>query len=431
MAASKISKRSVDAAPVPARTDAYYWDTDREGPQGFGLRVTPKGVRSYVFQYRLKGRPARRLTIGKHGALTPDEARGIAKGHARNVAEGRDPVEDARNKERKAKDLAFPDFLDHFAEQCLKVEWVDSWKEAKRTLERHALPHLKRKGLPEITPDDIAAVIDPLRTRKPLARKVWAVLSRLFTFAIEERKLSRADNPMDAVRAPPAPDNRKRVLTPDEIVAAWRASYLLSDPREGAFVRLLFATLQRRTEVSGLPWKELDQARAVWLVDAERAKNDEDHIVPLNSLAVRELESIGWKRRGFVFPAGDGSSSLTGYSKLKRRLDKLMLPILQEMADARAAALGEVPEPVAVERWTFHDIRRSGTTAMQSLGVPVEVTERCINHKSGASQTGVAKVYNLWAYEPEKRRAFDAWASHLQTLIGGSGGSNVIALAAA
>jgi len=45
MALLKITKRNVDAAPVPAKGDAYFWDTEL---RGFGLRVTPRGVRSYV-----------------------------------------------------------------------------------------------------------------------------------------------------------------------------------------------------------------------------------------------------------------------------------------------------------------------------------------------------------------------------------------------
>ncbi len=426
MPSIKISKKAVDKAAVPERGDAYYWD---DTLSGFGLRVTPKGVRSYVIQYRMRGKPARRMTLGIHGKpWTPDQARSHAEQLLINVKRGIDPVETQKRKERDARTLGLEGWLDHFTEHCLKVEWPDSWQGARRTLELHVLPHWKGKGLPEITADDVADVIDPLRPRKPLARKVWAVLSRFFSFAVEDRKLAKADNPMDGVRAPPSPDQRKRVLSADEITAAWLASYKLPDPREGAFVRLLFCTLQRRTEVSGLPWKELDPQRSLWLVDAERAKNDQDSLVPLNALAMAELSGIGWKRRGFVFPTVGGQTSLTGYSKLKKRLDALMLPILQEMADRRAAEAGEEPDLVTLERWTLHDIRRTGSTSMQSFGVPVEVTERCIGHKSGQSQTGVAKVYNLWAYEPEKREAFAKWSSYLSALAAGVDGETTRAL---
>lgn len=77
MAAIKLTKRSVDAAPLPVGNDVYLWDSD---PRGFGLRVTPKDVRSYVLQFRVTGRPARRMTIGVHGSpWTVDGARAQAR----------------------------------------------------------------------------------------------------------------------------------------------------------------------------------------------------------------------------------------------------------------------------------------------------------------------------------------------------------------
>lgn len=424
MASLKISKRTVDAAAVPATGDAYFWDTD---DKGFGLRVTPKGVRSYVFQYRLRGRPARRLTIGRHGGLTPDAARTIAKRHATSVAEGIDPLEAERQRARDARTLGFTGYLDKFTTGCLKEEWPDSWQDARRLLDNHALPQLKGRALPEITPEHIKDVIDPLRPRKPLARKVWAVLSRLFTWAIEERDLARERNPMDGVRPPPAPDARKRILSPDELLAAWRASFKLHGPF-GPFVRVLIATLQRRNEVAGMPWKETRKATSDWLIDAKRAKNDEDHLCPLNALAMAELEGIGWKSRGLVFTT-TGDTPISGFSRMKKQLDKAMLPILQELADKRAEALGEDPAPVEPERWTLHDLRRTGTTVLQSLGVPVEHTEKLLNHKEGETSKGIRKVYHLHRYDAEKRRAADLWAGHLTRLVAGADAPNVIALA--
>jgi integrase len=114
---------------------------------------------------------------------------------------------------------------------------------------------------------------------------------------------------------------------------------------------------------------------------------------------------------------------------MKSQLDRHMLPILQELADKRAEALDEEPHPVEPERWTLHDLRRTGTTVLQSLGVPVEHTEKLLNHREGETSAGVRKVYNLWKYEPEKRRAVDLWGGHLERLIADKDGSNVIALA--
>src|SRR3546814_11253335 len=90
----KISLRTVPAAAVPTGNDVYYWDTDL---RGFGLRVTPKGVRSYVVQYRLPGRAAQRKTLGIHGsALTPEQARQIASVMLFDAKQGNDPAQAAK-----------------------------------------------------------------------------------------------------------------------------------------------------------------------------------------------------------------------------------------------------------------------------------------------------------------------------------------------
>ena len=70
---SKITKRAVDAVH-PRSTDQFLWDRDLKG---FGLKVTPSGNKVYLLQYRKGGRgaPTKRVTIGRHGALTPEQAR--------------------------------------------------------------------------------------------------------------------------------------------------------------------------------------------------------------------------------------------------------------------------------------------------------------------------------------------------------------------
>jgi hypothetical protein len=69
----KITKRTVDAVN-PSGADQFLWDSDLKG---FGLKVTAAGNKVYILQYRKGGRgtPTKRVTIGRHGALTPEQAR--------------------------------------------------------------------------------------------------------------------------------------------------------------------------------------------------------------------------------------------------------------------------------------------------------------------------------------------------------------------
>jgi integrase len=88
---TKIMKRTVDALhPEPDR-DVFGWDSEL---RGFGVRVKPSGVKSYLVQYRNAEGRTRRLVLGQHGALTPEVAREVARKKLAAVAEGEDPSAD-------------------------------------------------------------------------------------------------------------------------------------------------------------------------------------------------------------------------------------------------------------------------------------------------------------------------------------------------
>ena len=67
---TKLTKRFVEAVE-PQSKGHVVWDDELPG---FGLRVYPSGKRSYIVQYRSRGR-SRRYTIGLHGIWTPETAR--------------------------------------------------------------------------------------------------------------------------------------------------------------------------------------------------------------------------------------------------------------------------------------------------------------------------------------------------------------------
>ncbi|MDQ8757366.1 integrase family protein [Sphingosinicella sp. LHD-64] len=410
MTSTRITKTAVESAERDPERDTFYWD---DKLAGFGIRVTPKGIRSYVVQYRLAGHPARRVTIGRHGnPWTAELARREATNILVGIRQGIDPIDAKREEARVAKTMRFDDYVTFFVENHLKLAWPSSWELAKRRLELYAVPHLKARPLPKVRKADIATILDPVRAQRGTARNLHAVLRLLFNWAVDRDDL--AISPMHGLKAPPAPKARKRVLSPDEILALWWATFEVPVPYSH-FVRLLICTLQRRNEVAGLPWEELNRGAAQWHLEGERAKNGVEHIIPLNALARIEFDQLGWRQVGLVFST-TGETPISGFSKWKTKIDEHMRQTLQHLADLRAIAAGERPHPVVLRHWVIHDIRRSGTTQMQALGIPIEVTEKCLNHISGET-SGIRGVYNLYQYLPEKKAAFDAWGNFLERLI--------------
>lgn len=89
-----------------------------------------------------------------------------------------------------------------------------------------------------------------------------------------------------------------------------------------------------------------------------------------------------------------------------------MLRIMTERLDLSS----EEPSPLVIPDWRFHDIRRTGATNLQALGIPIEVTEVVLNHISG-TRAGVAGIYNRYKYGPEKTKALQAWSQRLEALL--------------
>jgi integrase len=79
--------------------------------------------------------------------------------------------------------------------------------------------------------------------------------------------------------------------------------------------------------------------------------------------------------------------------------------------------------------WSPHDLRRTFYSGLQALKFPIEVAEACTNHKSGTLR-GVAKVYARHQYLAEKTAAFEAWARHVDSLVNGATGGNVVSIMA-
>jgi integrase len=411
MASGRITKTAVDGLRLGSR-DVFLWD---DKIPGFGVKVTPKGNRVYIFQYRLGGRGAkvRRYTIGKHGPLTAEQARAEAGRLSAQTTQGVDPQTAKAEKRRQSVDLAFGPYLDRFRDDCLKVDWPASWSEADKALRTYALPTLKAKALPEIHRRDIQQIVGPLEKKHPAtAAKVFAILRRLFRWAVNAGDIDVS--PMAEMDGPSPPASRDRVLSDEELALVWKAAGEIGAPF-GPFFRLLILTGARREEVAALPWSELHQADRLWKLPAARAKNGVAVDTPLSTMAMAELDALAkadkWPKRGLLFTT-TGKTPISGYSRAKKRLD---------------AKIAEMNEGEALPAWRVHDLRRTLATGCQRLGVRFEVTEAILNHVSGA-QAGVSGIYQRHGWGPEKVTALQSWSNHIEGRLRASDKSNVIRL---
>lgn len=350
---------------------------------GFGIRVATSGALSWVLLTRENGR-RKRITLGGYPAMSLSKAREAARVALSEVQEGTF----GRKKVPSTFETAVKDW---FAREQRARK---SFPQVEQAMRLHVLPYLGRHQLDQITKADLMRVLDRIADQGKLtqANRVRAFITRFFNWATE-RDLVTA-SPAAALPRPAAEVSRDRVLSRDELLAVWRAAEQMGYPF-GCIVQLLILTAQRRDEVAGMKWSELDFDRARWIIGKERTKNAKAHIVHLSPQALATLSQIP-RRDGIdlVFTT-TGRSAVSGFSKAKVALD------------ARSH----------VGDWRLHDLRRTAATFMaDELRITPIVVDRILNHVSGTVR-GVAAIYQRGEHLVDRETALIAWGQLVEDLV--------------
>jgi integrase len=383
VAVGKITKSVVERL----QPGSVLWDA---AVKGFGTRRQSKDV-FYLLRYRLNGRQ-RFVTIGRHGSpWTPDTARTEARRLLGLVAAKSDPAA-----ERTRPVESFGSEVGRYLERKRAVMKPRAFQEVERHLINHAKP-LHRLILADIDRRIIASRLAEIETASgPVARnRVRSSLSAFFSWTIKEGLLDI--NPVAGTGKADEGGSRERVLSDAELAEVWAA---LGEDQFGDIARLLVLTAQRREEIGGLCWSEVDLDRALITLPPARTKNKREHATPLSEPALTILARQP-RRRDLVFGYGNGGFS--GWSDCKESIDERILAARQKH-DSKAKPLPD---------WRLHDLRRTAATVMADrLGVLPHIVEAVLNHSSG-HRAGVAGIYNRARYEADMRAALDRWAVHL------------------
>lgn len=422
------------------------------GSKGLWLLVQPSGQKSWVMRFRgPRGKPVK-YTVGPANMGPPTNPSLVvgaahtlaeARAHAAKInvgrASGQDVVTEAKQAKEKLRQIASGQ-TDTFAEVAKAFaagHKVKTWREIATNLglkygKEGGEPIMSKGGLAErwvdkpvgeITGHDVHAVIAEaikygtpgIATRKTQAsenrgRKMANALGSLFKFAMRHRRHAMKANPCIGEYRPGSPPPRDRTLSAEEIIALWGACEEATYPF-GSIVRMLLLTGCRLKEVSALEWKELDKDLSSFSLPGRRTKNGLPHVVHLAPQA-REIIKKAKRIEGcpYVFSI-TGSSPVSGWSKVKQRLDDAMTK----------RNGGEALPP-----FRLHDLRRTAATGMAEIGVPPHIVEATLNHVSGA-RAGVAGTYNRAVYAAEKKAALERWATHVEGIVTGKP-ANVVAL---
>jgi len=424
----KLTDKTVETARCPpGHKDALFFD---DTLPGFGLRVTAAGARMFIVQYNV-GKTKRRTTLGAWGAeLTATQARRKAEAMRGQIRDRRDPVAErkaalavALRGEAEAKAAAASAA---YTVETLIGDWTEHHLAARSASYRARVPTELRRALkPWLTAPaerfaraDAVRVLDAVKLlHGPVAaNRLRAEARACWAWAVKRGAL--AVNPWEATPRPLARETaRERVLSDAELGTLYITTGTLTEPW-GVLVRTLILTGQRRGEVAGMRWDELDLDAGTWSLPGARTKNGQPHVVPLPAEAVALLRTVKRRKGAEVVFEGPRKTAVSGFGKMKGRLDSALVEAAKEA--------GRTVAP-----WVLHDLRRTVATGLQRLGVRLEVTEAVLNHVSG-SRSGIVGVYQRHGWEAEKAAALRAWTAHvLSTAEGKPEVDNVVTLARA
>ncbi|MER8720793.1 tyrosine-type recombinase/integrase [Mesorhizobium sp. M0999] len=411
---------------------------------GLYFVIQPTGRKSWAVRYRASGIP-KKVTLGN--SLFGDDADAAGEELTRirreaahildRVRRGEDPGAEKQAAKREVKDED-RDKFQTVVERYLKEYAFKRRGETEKarllgmrlqdgewiTNPERAVGLWGDKRIQDVTRRDIREHLEKLAATAPIgANRTFAELRKFFNWTVGKDILTAS--PMTDLQAPSEENNsRNRILTrrkevpgssDNELRWLWQACKAYDGAAGrgpfGLFLQLLVMTGQRRSEVAEMTWGEIDMEAAEWTIPAARSKNGEPHVVPLSKEALAILRAVPRikSKAGYVFTTG-GESPISGFSRMKLRVDKLM-----------AKSAGETK----IADWTLHDIRRTVAAGMQRLGVRMEVTEKVLNHKSGSFR-GIAAIYQVDDYADEKRAALDVWGRFVIELVEAKAAQNVV-----
>jgi integrase len=296
--ADRLTDKIVKSLPVPEKGNRLTYDPD---VKGFAVRVTVKGARSYVLNYRTKSGQERRFTIGEAGAWSTSAAREEARALKRQIDQGDDPLETlkAHRTAPTVAELAMRFEAEHLP-RCRPL----TERDYRRILANDIVPALGRLKVADVAYEHIDGLHRTITRRgSPIvANRAVAITSKMFSMAIRWRW--RADNPAKGI-ARNHENKRQRYLTHGELSRLGNALAGHQDLDAANAVRLLLLTGARRMEVLGCTWEQFDLDAGIWTKPGAATKQKTAHRAPLSSGAVtllQQLKSQSSEDAIYVFP---------------------------------------------------------------------------------------------------------------------------------
>lgn len=325
----------------------------------------------------------------------------------------------------------------------------DAGQYVSEQFERHVFPLLGDRCATEITKADLLSVLDAQKSqgKQRTTAILFSDLKQMFDFALDRELI--AANPLATLkksRLVGRPVERERFLAESELLeltelirntnlhpkmecAIWLllatgtrvgelmgASWIETRPEHAKTARSVEAALQLIAEANSVQFGTVDLENRRWhLPDT---KNQRSHTVHLSAFAVEQFQKLELYREvddeerpiPWVFPSRDRKRPVNVKSFGKQLSDRQRAP------EKRLKGRTQASTSLALHggRWTAHDLRRTASSLMASLGISGDVIDECVNH---IIESRVRRIYIRDRRESEQAIAFDALGAKLAQIV--------------
>lgn len=450
MARALLNVKSVQATR-PADKEYLVSDGD-----GLFLRVLPTGKKTWQFIYT-HGKRRRKLSIGNTSDISLAAARERVAAERERLVAGNDPrVAHLAREADQARELARlrAEAERHNAENLTLQAMLDAWladgvsrsdgnAALRASFERHVIPKLGKRPVRETTEIDIRDALRAVGRTKGKNRTAVLLLAdirQMYRWAEKRRpwrQLLIEGNPAELVDIKQVvqadydlANERDRVLSVEEIRALRDALMKVRDaynasPDKRVAIRplnaetrlalwIMLSTCCRVGELSRARWENVNFTTGEWLIPRENTKSKKaEWMVFLSPFAIRQFQALHeiTKTSPWCFPGRNEKEPLDGKSISKQIGDRqFQFKQRKELKNRR----NDNSLVLSGSEWTPHDLRRTGSTLMQSLGVQEHVRERCLNHTVGGK---LGRVYGRYEFANEKRAAWKLLGEHIEAIL--------------
>lgn len=427
--------------------------------KGLYLRVATNGEKRWLVKYTTDGKQKEvRLAPYGSGEGFMTLAQAVAENGRiqalasqgtdfKQLEEQKKAREQAKAKEQENLNRTFQDMFTAWLDGGVSRQ--DGNVELKRTFEKDVLPFIADKPVRTITEHDIRKIYRNVLSRgtelNPRERTMISLaddIRQLFKWAEMRqpwRTLLSNGNPAVLVDVSKLisvdySEERERVLSIEEIrtldrlikehdlayeqAENKRTALRAINPRAQCAIWLCLSTICRIGELLMTRWEHVDFEHRIWFIPAANTKGargkKKDHYVYLSDFSLKQFKRLRTLTdTEWCFPSREGTTHVCVKS-----VSKIIGDRQSKFKDRPNGLKGRRNDNTLVlgnEAWTPHDLRRTGATMMQEMGISLDIIDRCQNHILGGSK--VRRHYLKYDYAKEKQEAWENLGNRIEAIL--------------